>query len=164
MGVAPGRGLAQRHLGAAQPGDGRRAERPVDVAGHVLRRPPGTLPQVRQLIGFYAARPTIEGCHRGAKTGPGTESLPPEHAERQRDAQTTAARSIVPVLFVRVLPGKPHGRPRDGLSVRGFLIGVARPGGPPARKHGGPPSPGLDTATRGATLVSCHPCHVGCRR
>ncbi len=115
-----------------------------------------------QLIDFYAVRPIIEDYHKGMKTGLGIERLQFEHADRlepaiallsviaalllqlrhaarQVDADVTRARTIVPMLFVRVLSGKLHGRPRDDLSVREFLHGVARLGGHLGRKHDGPP-------------------------
>jgi hypothetical protein len=123
-----------------------------------------------QLIDFYAVRPIIEDYHKGLKTGLGIERLQFEHADRlepaiallsviaalllelrhaarQRDADVTAATTIVPVLFVRILSAKLHGKARDDLSVREFLVGVARLGGHLARKHDGPP--GWQTLWRG---------------
>ncbi len=118
--------------------------------------------QACQLIDFYAVRPIIEDYHKGLKTGMGIEHLQFEHADRlepaiallsviaalllqlrhaarQKDADVTAARTIVPLLWVRVLSVKLHGRPRDDLSVREFLFGVARLGGHLGRKGDGPP-------------------------
>ena len=104
----------------------------------------------------------IEDYHKGMKTGLGIERLQFEHAERlepaiallsviaalllglrhaarQEDAERTAAAAVVPLLWVRVLSVKLHGRPRDDLSVGEFLRGVARLGGHLGRKHDGPP-------------------------
>lgn len=124
--------------------------------------PAASFPQVCQLIDFYACRPIIEDYHKALKTGMGIERLQFEHAERlepaiallsviaalllqlrqaarQRDADVTAAGMIVPLLWVRVLSVKLHGRPRDDLSVQEFLRGIARLGGHLGRKGDGPP-------------------------
>ncbi len=124
--------------------------------------PAQTFGQACQRIDFYACRPIIEDYHKGMKTGMGIEHLQFEHADRlepaiallsvitalllqlrhaarQKDADLTLARTIFPLLWVRVLAGKLHGRPRDDLSVREFLFGVARLGGHLGRKHDGPP-------------------------
>lgn len=118
--------------------------------------------QVCQLIDFYACRPIIEEYHKGLKTGLGIEQLQFAHADRlepaiallsviaalllelrhaarQRDADVTPARTIVPVIFVRVLSAKLRGQARDDLSVRQFLFGVASLGGHLGRKGDGPP-------------------------
>lgn len=114
------------------------------------------------LIDFYACRPLIEEYHKGLKTGMGIEQLQFEHADRlepaiallsvvtalllqlrhaarQRDADLTPARTIVPLIFVRVLSAKLRGQARDDLSVRQFLFGVASLGGHLGRKNDGPP-------------------------
>jgi hypothetical protein len=118
--------------------------------------------QACQLIDFYACRPVIEEYHKAIKTGMGIEQLQFEHADRlqpaiallsvvaalllqlrhaarQRDADLTPARTIVPIIFVRVLSAKLHGQARDDLSVRQFLFGVASLGGHLGRKGDGPP-------------------------
>ena len=58
---------------------------------------------------------------------------------RRRDAEVTPARTIVPMIFVRVLSAQLHGQVRDDLSVREFLFGVASLGGHLGRKGDGPP-------------------------
>ena len=118
--------------------------------------------QACRLVDYYAVRPVLEDYHKGMKTGLGIERLQFEHAERlepaiallsviaalllglrhaarQEDAERTAAAAVVPLLWVRVLSVKLHGRPRDDLSVGEFLRGVARLGGHLGRKHDGPP-------------------------
>lgn len=118
--------------------------------------------QACPLIDFYACRAVIEEYHKAIKTGMGIEQLQFEHADRlepaiallsvvatlllelrhaarQRDAEVTAATTIVPILFVRVLSAKLHGQVRTDLSVREFLYGVARLGGHLGRKNDGPP-------------------------
>lgn len=115
-----------------------------------------------RLIDFYACRPLVEEYHKAMKTGLGIERLQFEHADRlepaiallsvvaalllqlrqaarQKDADLTAARTVVPLLWVRVLSAHLHGRARDDLSVREFLFGVARLGGHLGRKGDGPP-------------------------
>ena len=122
----------------------------------------GLRPPLCQLIDFYACRPLIEEYHKALKTGMGVEQLQFEHADRlqpaiallsviaalllqlrhaarQHDAEVTLARTIVPVLFVRVLSAKLRGQARDDLSVREFLFGVASLGGHLGRKGDGPP-------------------------
>lgn len=124
--------------------------------------PAETFARACQLIDFYARRPLVEDYHKGLKTGLGIEHLQFEHADRlepavallsvigalllqlrhaarHKDADLTAARTIVPPLWVRVLSGKLHGRARDDLSVREFLSGVARLGGHLGRRGDGPP-------------------------
>jgi len=126
--------------------------------------------QAVQLLDFYGCRPVIEDYHKGLKTGLGIELLQFERADRlgpviallsvigalllqlrqaarQRDAELTAATAIVPALFVRVLSAKLYGKARDDLSVRQFVIGVARLGGFLARQHDG--LPGWQTLWRG---------------
>jgi hypothetical protein len=124
-----------------------------------------------RLIDFYACRPLIEDYHKGLKTGLGVERLQFERADRlepviallsvvaalllqlreaarRPDADVTAAAAtLVPASFVRVLSAKLDGRPRDDLSVREFVVGVARLGGFLARKHDG--LPGWQTLWRG---------------
>jgi hypothetical protein len=118
--------------------------------------------QACQLIDFYACRPLVEEYHKGLKTGMGIEQLQFEHADRlepaiallsvvaalllqlrhaarQRDADVTPARTMVPAIFVRVLSAKLCGRARDDLSVREFLFGVASLGRHLGRKGDGPP-------------------------
>jgi hypothetical protein len=118
--------------------------------------------QACQVIDFYTCRPVIEEYHKGLKTGLGIEQLQFEqaerlepaiallsvvaavllqlrHAARRRDAEVTPARTMVPIIFVRVLSAKLHGQVRDDLSVREFLFGVARLGGHLGRKGDGPP-------------------------
>jgi hypothetical protein len=67
--------------------------------------------------------------------------------DAEPDAELAAATTIVPALFVRVLSAKLYGKARDDLSVRQFVIGVARLGGFLARKHDG--LPGWQTLWRG---------------
>jgi hypothetical protein len=119
--------------------------------------------QACQLVDFYACRPLVEEYHKGLKTGMGIERLQFAHADRlepaiallsvlaalllqlrhaarQRDADVTpAARTLVPLIFVRVLSAKLQGQAHDDLSVREFLYGVARLGGHLGRKGDGPP-------------------------
>jgi hypothetical protein len=132
--------------------------------------PAASFGQACQLVDFYACRPVIEDYHKAIKTGLGIEHMQFEHAQRlepaiallsvvgalllelreaarQRDADVTAATSIVPALFVRVLSARLHGQARDDLSVRQFVIGVARLGGFLARKGDG--MPGWQTLWRG---------------
>ena len=64
------------------------------------------------------------------------------HAARHADADLTPAAALVPRLYVRVLSGHLHKLyrgPRDDLTVRQFLYGVARLGGHLGRKNDGPP-------------------------
>jgi hypothetical protein len=132
--------------------------------------PAQTLGQACQLVDFYACRPVIEDYHKALKTGLGIEHLQFEHAERvepavallsvvgalllelreaarRRDADVTAATTLVPALFVRILSARLHGRTRDDLSVGEFVIGIARLGGFLARTGDG--LPGWQTLWRG---------------
>jgi len=64
------------------------------------------------------------------------------HTARRPDADDTPATTLVPRLHVRVLSGhlrKLYGQPREDLTIRQFLYGVARLGGYLARKNDGPP-------------------------
>ena len=113
-------------------------------------------------VDYYARRPVIEEFHKGMKTGLGVERMRFEHldrlepaiallsvvaavllelrdAARRPDADVTPATSVVPALWVRVLSGRIERRPRDDMSVRAFLYGVARLGGHLGRKGDGPP-------------------------
>jgi hypothetical protein len=133
-------------------------------------RPAATFAQASESVDFYACRPLIEDYHKGLKTGLGIERLQFAHADRLEpaiallsvvaalllglrhaarapDAGVTPAAAVVPPLWVRVLSAKLHGRPRDDLSVREFVVGVARLGGFLARKHDG--LPGWQTLWRG---------------
>jgi hypothetical protein len=124
--------------------------------------PARTFAEACRLVDYYAVRPVIEDYHKGLKTGLGVERLQFEHADRsepaiavlsvvaalllqlrhaarQEDAGATPAAAVVPPLWVRVLSVKVHGRPRDDLSVREFLLGVARLGGHLGRAGDGPP-------------------------
>ena len=133
-------------------------------------RPAATFAQASESVDFYACRPLIEDYHKGLKTGLGVERLRFAHADRlepavallsvvaalllslrdaarRPDADVTAATTLVPASFARVLSAKLNGRARDDLSVREFLVGVARLGGFLARKHDG--LPGWQTLWRG---------------
>lgn len=134
-------------------------------------RPAATFAQACRVVDYYACRPVIEDYHKGLKTGMGIERLQFAHADRLepaiallsvvaalllslRDAArrpaadvTAAATTLVPALFVRVLSARLDGRPRDDLSVREFVVGVARLGGFLARKGDG--LPGWQTLWRG---------------
>jgi hypothetical protein len=127
--------------------------------------PAGTFEQACGLVDFHPRRPVVEDYHKGMKSGVGVESLQLEgperlepvigllavvaavllqlrHAARQAGADATPATTLVPRPYVRVLSGHLHklyGGPRDDLSVRQFLYGVARLGGHLGRKHDGPP-------------------------
>jgi hypothetical protein len=113
-------------------------------------------------VDYYARRPVIEEFHKGLKTGLGVERLRLEgldrlepavallsvvaalllalrDAARRADADATPATSIAPALWVRVLSGRVERRPRDDMSVREFLYGVARLGGHLGRRRDGPP-------------------------
>jgi len=132
--------------------------------------PAQTFGQACQLVDFYSCRPVIEDYHKAIKTGLGIEHMQFEdtdrlepaiallsvvgalllelrEAARQREADVTAATSIVPALFVRVLSARLDKQARDDLSVREFVIGVARLGGFLARKGDG--LPGWQTLWRG---------------
>ena len=132
--------------------------------------PAASFGQACQLVDFYSCRPVIEDYHKGLKTGLGIEHMQFEDARRlepaigllsvvgalllelreaarRREADVTAATSIVPALFVRVLTARLYRHARDDLSVREFVIGVARLGGFLARKHDG--LPGWQTLWRG---------------
>lgn len=122
------------------------------------------------VVDYYARRPAVEELHKGMKTGLGVERLRFAHADRlepavallsvvaslllelrdtarRPDADVTPATALVPALWVRVLSGRIDERPRDDMSVREFLYGVARLGGHLGRKWDGPP--GWLTLTRG---------------
>jgi len=127
--------------------------------------PADTFEQACQRVDFYACRPVVEEYHKGLKTGLGIERLQFEHAEhaerlepaiallsvvaalllelrhaaRRRGAELTPARTIVPLIFLRVLSAKLRGQVCDDLSVREFLFGVASLGGHLGRKGDGPP-------------------------
>jgi hypothetical protein len=127
--------------------------------------PADTFAQACEKIDFYAHRPVVEDYHKGMKSGVGIELLQLEqaerlepvigllsvvaalllqlrHAARQTDADAAPATTLVPRLYVRVLSGHLHrlyGGPRDDLTVRQFLYGVARLGGHLGRKNDGPP-------------------------
>jgi Transposase Tn5 dimerisation domain len=132
--------------------------------------PAATFGQACQLVDFYSCRPVIEDYHKAIKSGLGIEHMQFEQAQRlepavallsvvgalllelreaarQREADVTAATSIVPALIVRVLTARLHGQARDDLSVREFVIAVARLGGFLARKGDG--LPGWQTLWRG---------------
>jgi hypothetical protein len=132
--------------------------------------PATTFAQACRLVDYYACRPVIEDYHKALKTGLGVELLRLEHADRlqpavallsvvaalllelreaarQRDADVALATTIVPTFLVRVLSARLQGQARDDLSVRQFVIGVARLGGFLARKHDG--NPGWQTLWRG---------------
>jgi len=121
-----------------------------------------TFEQAARCVDFYACRPMVEDYHKGQKSGMGIEQLRFAHADRlepmiallsvttallmrlrqaarRADAQTTPARTVVPLIVVQVLAAKLFGQTRDDLSVREFLYGVARLGGHLGRKHDGPP-------------------------
>jgi hypothetical protein len=127
--------------------------------------PADTFEKACERSDWYACRPLVEDYHKGLKTGVGVGLLQLEdagrlepvigllsvvaavllqlrHAARQADADVTPAAALVPPLYVRVLSGhlrKPYGGPRDDLTVRQFLYGVARLGGHLGRKNDGPP-------------------------
>jgi hypothetical protein len=125
--------------------------------------PADTFERACRAVDYYACRPMVEELHKGMKTGLGVERLRFAHADRlepavallsvvaalllelrdaarRPDADRTPARDAgVPALWVRVLSGRVEGRPRDDLSVRAFLYGVARLGGHLGRKRDGPP-------------------------
>ena len=113
-------------------------------------------------VDYYARRPVVEEFHKGMKTGLGVERLRLEHldrlepavallsvvaalllelrdAARRPGADAAPATALVPALWVRVLSGRIDKRPRDDLSVREFVYGVARLGGHLGRKGDGPP-------------------------
>ena len=128
--------------------------------------PADTFAQACEKIDFYAHRPVVEDYHKGMKSGVGIELLQLEQAERlepvigllsvvaapccgcaTRPGRPTPTprrpTTLVPRLYVRVLSGHLHrlyGGPRDDLTVRQFLYGVARLGGHLGRKHDGPPA------------------------
>lgn len=127
--------------------------------------PADTFRRACERADWYGKRPLVEDYHKGLKTGVGVELLQLEeaerlepviglpsvaaalllrlrHAARQPDADATPATTLVPPLYVRVLSGhlrKLYGGPRDDLTVRRFLYGVARLGGHLGRKNDGPP-------------------------
>lgn len=124
--------------------------------------PGDTFGRACRAVDYYARRPVVEEFHKGMKTGLGVERLRFErvdrlepaiallsvvaallldlrHAARRPDADATPATALVPALWVRVLSGRVARRPRDDLSVRAFLYGVARLGGHLGRKRDGPP-------------------------
>lgn len=127
--------------------------------------PAGTFEKACERADWYARRPLVEDYHKGMKTGVGVELLQLEdaqrlepvigllsvvaavllqlrHAARSPDADATPAAALVPRLYVRVLSGHLHklyGGPRDDLTARQFLHGVARLGGHLGRKNDGPP-------------------------
>jgi hypothetical protein len=123
-----------------------------------------------QLIDFYACRVVIEEYHKGLKTGLSIESLKFEHvdrlepaiallsvigtlllqlraAARAADADQVQARTIVPLIYVQIVGAKIYKQVRNDLSVRQFLLGVARLGGHLGRKNDG--FPGWLTLWRG---------------
>jgi hypothetical protein len=135
--------------------------------------PADTFEKACERADWYGRRPTVEDYHKGLKTGVGVELLQLEeaqrlepvigllsvvaalllrlrHAARRPDADLTPATTVVPPLYVRVLSGhlrKLYGGPRDDLTVRQFLLGVARLGGHLGRKNDG--LPGWLTLWRG---------------
>jgi len=124
--------------------------------------PSGTFEQACERIDWYSRRPIIEDYHKGMKSGLGIELLQLEkidslepvigllsviaavllelrHAARAADADTMLACQVVPLIYVQVLSAHLHKQRRDDLSVREFLLGVAKLGGHLGRKHDGPP-------------------------
>jgi len=127
--------------------------------------PSDTFQRACERADWYGRRPLVEDYHKGLKTGVGVELLQLEdperlepvvgllsvvaalllqlrHAARRPDADVTPAAALVPRLYLRVLSGhlrKLYGGPRDDLTVRQFLHGVARLGGHLGRKNDGPP-------------------------
>jgi len=127
--------------------------------------PADTFEKACERVDWYGRRPVVEDYHKGLKTGVGielpqleqTRRLEPvigllsvvaavllelRHTARRPDADDTPATTLVPRLHVRVLSGhlrKLYGQPREDLTIRQFLYGVARLGGYLARKNDGPP-------------------------
>lgn len=132
--------------------------------------PADTLARACERVDWYGCRPLVEEYHKAMKTGCGIEDLQFEderrlepviallsvvsvvllqlrHVARRQDADRTAAATIVPTPFVRVLSAWRYGRTRDDLSVREFCFALARLGGHLNRKGDG--FPGWLTLWRG---------------
>jgi hypothetical protein len=123
--------------------------------------PAGTFEEACERADWYGRRPVVEDYHKGLKTGVGVELpqledagrlepvigllsvaaaalLQPRHAARRDGADDSPATALVPPPYVRVLSGhlrKLYGGPRDDLTVRQFLLGVARPRRAPGPKE-----------------------------
>jgi hypothetical protein len=117
-----------------------------------VHRPAPNVEQACQLVDFYGCRVVIEEYHKGLKTGLPIESLNLAHADRLEpaiallsvigtlllqlrlaaraaDADILQARTLVPLIYVQILSGKVYKQVQKDLSVRQFLLGVARLGG-----------------------------------
>lgn len=124
--------------------------------------PAGTFDEAAERVRWYSRRPVVEDYHRGMKSGMGIElpqfesadRLEPvigllsvaatvllqlRHAARDPAADHTPAEHVVPRLWTVLVASRAYRDADRRLSVREFLVGVARLGGHLARKHDGPP-------------------------
>lgn len=124
--------------------------------------PTETFQQACERVDWYTCRWMIEDFHKCLKSGLGIEQMQLQTRQRLEPAvamlsvvgavllqlreltrddksQTTPAGEIVPLLYVQVLSWRLHQQVREQMSVKEFLLGVARLGGHLGRKHDGPP-------------------------